>query len=455
MVKLSRIRYWLLFLMVVAMPLSYLPSVSLPLLNFPSFRIGFYQVLAAAFVLSCLPLFIRYASRFKNWWLIFTAILLTLTVAIGLFNSLVPFRSLLYAASLLALVVLGLSGYLIWLELDRSRQQKLLTGLLWSGIVFGFLAIAQLLIASFDKSALGTLCKGCSDAVFGFPRINLFAAEPQFFANSLLPAFFAGLVLRSRKNLANWTLALSTLAIALTFSRGAFLAIAASLVVFFIVKLTQKLQPKELLKPLLVIFIGFMIGFALLVTSASLRYQNTPNIAYNTTISMIDHLSLGAISLPQKNDPAPPVSKAENFVPEGFVEASSNERLSAAELAVQAWASTPLTILFGVGMGNLGAYVNTHIQTAPSNLTVYIFYILIMAELGLVGLMILAGLFGLIIYQSLRAKKSDLNLFITLTTLAFAVQFIFFGSYINVMYIYLLSGLFLAANQKTGALPKK
>lgn len=60
---------------------------------------------------------------------------------------------------------------------------------------------------------------------------NLFAAEPQFFASSLLPAFFASIFLhRGKKSkMATATLILTSVAIALTFSRGAFLAIATAL----------------------------------------------------------------------------------------------------------------------------------------------------------------------------------------------------------------------------------
>lgn len=455
MVKLSRIRYWLLFSLIVTMPMSYLPSLPLPLLNFPSFRIGLYQLLAMAFVLSCLPLLVRRTDFLKNRLVLIGFSLLVLTLTFGLFNSLVPDRSALYITSLLALVTLGFSGYVIWQELNKKDRQKMLNALLWSGIIFGLLAVIQLILASFDKQAFGTLCSGCSDAVFGFPRINLFAAEPQFFANSLLPTFFAGLVFRNHKKLAKWSLILSSIAVTLTFSRGAFLAVAAGLTVFLIVNLIQKSQVKAVIKPLIVVFAGFLLGFAMLITSASLRYQNTPNIAYNTTISMVEHLSLGAVSLPLKTAEVPSAAGTENFVPEGFVEASSSERLSAAELATRAWASTPFTMIFGVGMGNLGAYVNTHITAVPSNLTVYIFYILVLSELGLIGLLLLISLFGLIIYRAARSKNLSINLFIILVTTSFAVQFMFFGSYINVMYIYLLLGLFLAITQKLNALPKK
>lgn len=457
MIELSRLRYWLFLLLMVAMPMSYLPSIPLPLLNFPTFRIGLYQVLAVGFVLTCLPLLARNFPKFlKNRLFVVVLGLFSLTLLLGLFSSLVPVRSALYAASLVALIAFGCCGYLVWQKLDKKPRQNVIHGLLWSGVIFGVLGIFQLVLASFDRTALGTLCTGCSDAVFGFPRINLFSAEPQFFANSLIPAFFAGLIFRNNKTLANWSLGLSALAVTLTFSRGAFLAISAGLFVFILAQLAKKPFKARVLKPLLVIVVGSIVGFGLLIGSATLRYQNTPFITYNTTASMLEHLSMGTINLPLKAAASTTEASNENsFVPEGFIEASSNERLSAGELAIKAWSSTPLSLVFGVGMGNLGAYVNAHVQTVPSDLTVYIFYVLVLAELGLIGFLGLAGLLGFIVYRSLKIKSTGSSLFAGLTTAAFAVQLLFFGSYINVMYIYLLLGVFLAMIKPPEALPQK
>ena len=50
-----------------------------------------------------------------------------------------------------------------------------------------------------------------------------------------------------------------------------------------------------------IITAGFVIGCTLLLVSAVVRYHDTPHIAYNTAVSMLDQLSLGRIKLPQKN----------------------------------------------------------------------------------------------------------------------------------------------------------
>ncbi len=446
-------RFWLLGALVFCMPLSLLPSVSLPLFNFPSFRIGLYQLLAAAFVIVCLPLLAQQFRRLalRPW---FTASLVTLgfVLGLGVLLAIHQPRSLLYSTSLVSLLLLGFSGYVAYQELSKSQHRLLRSVLLWSGAIFGALAVVQLCVASVDTSALGTLCTGCASTVFGFPRINLFAAEPQFFANSLLPAFFAALVW-STSRLARWSLFLSSLALALTFSRGAVLALCIGCLAMATVTLAQKqfTVTAKLSKSILVIMAGFVVGFSLLVVSASYRYHTTPFIAHNTIVSMLDHISLGIVDIPQKTAPAPPAqppitptTPTQPFAPEGFVEESSNDRLDAAKLALDAWDSDVRTVLFGVGMGNLGAYVNRHIGPVPENLTVYIFYILVLAEIGLVGMVILLAPLVLCLVRGARNAQTSLGLFVLGLTSAFAVQFLFFGSYINVMYLYLVVGCFLA-----------
>lgn len=454
--KLEGVRYWLLLSLVFTAPMSFSPSIPFPVFDFPSFRIGLYQILAVLFVLACAPLFSKGLKALSRSRLFVTgAFLFALTFSIGLATTSALPRTVLYSASLVALLLFGISGYLAWKALTKHQRETVLTSLLWSGIVFGSLAIIQLVVASFDKTALGTLCTGCSDAVFGFPRINLFAAEPQFFANSLLPALFASFFFRSNKRLANWALILTSVAIGLTFSRGAFLAIAISIVAYIVIQLVRKNSIKSFLRHCCIILAGVLAAFALLISSAAIRYHETPYIVFNTTVSMLDHLSMGVVNIPQKtavqavtND-----NPADDFTPEGFVEASSNDRLDAASLALNAWNDSSKNMLFGVGMGNLGTYVNEYVSGAPSNLTVYIWYILVLAEFGLAGLLVLLLAPAYLLWKLVRSDLSVPVLGLAFTvTVAFLVQLFSFGSYINSMYQYLFIGIFLAVLSLKSAL---
>ena len=460
-INIKKIRYYLLLSLVFLAPMSLHPSVALPILNFPSFRIGLYQLLAVAFVTACIPLIIdNFLTLMKKRGLVVSISLIAITLVVGLTTSLVPVRSALYSASLVALLILGLCGYLVRQELSKKNIKSIWSKLLWSGIVFGILAILQLIIASFDRMAFGTLCATCTDVVFGFPRINLFAAEPQFFANSLLPAFFASLFFRSSRRLANWTLFFSSLAIGLTFSRGALVAISLALLTYAAVISYKKQWPEviRVIKLAGVYFVFTLVAFGLLIASASWRYRETPYIAFNTMVSMLDHLTLGRVHVPQKQldtpkDPQPsteqiPSRTIQNdtvFIPEGFVEASSGDRIDASKLAFDAWNDTPITVVFGVGIGNVGAYINQHIQQVPLTFSVYMFYILVLSEMGLIGLMCLLTAITATLRLGFWSIKTTRGAFIFTLTLAFAVQFAFLGSYINVIYIYLITGMFLIA----------
>lgn len=453
--KLEAVRYWLLLGLVFAAPMSFSPSVGLPVFDFPSFRIGLYQILATLFVLACVPLYkTGFAVLSKSRLFVTGTVFMAFTLSVGLATTSTLPRTVLYSASLVALLLLGASGYLAWKQLTKHQRDTILNSFLWSGVVFGGLALVQLLVASFDKTALGTLCTGCSDAVFGFPRINLFAAEPQFFANSLFPALFASFFFRSNKRLANWALLLTSVAIGLTFSRGAFLAILAGVTAYIVMQIVQKNSIKSFLQHCCIMLISIFVAFALLIGSATLRYHDTPYIAFNTAVSMLDHLSMGTINIPQKIAPSAVTNNpTADFTPEGFVEASSNDRLSAASLALNAWNDSLKTMMVGVGMGNLGAYVNKYIAGAPSNLTVYIWYVLVLAELGIIGL---TGLLLAPAYLLWRLVHSDLStplLALAFTTaVAFLVQLVTFGSYINIMYQYLLIAIFIAAINRKPAL---
>lgn len=86
----------------------------------------------------------------------------------------------------------------------------------------------------------------------------------------------------------------------------------------------------------------------LLITSASIRYSDSPHIVYNTTAGMIEHLTLGVISpqlvdgednMPTHEITGPLDEKTvllervdDNFVTQGLVEDSGEDRLGVLRL---------------------------------------------------------------------------------------------------------------------------
>ncbi|HUD03772.1 MAG TPA: O-antigen ligase family protein [Patescibacteria group bacterium] len=459
LMSIKNLRFGLFVSLIALAPLSKYPSIALPEFNFSSFRLGLYQILAAIFIILCaLPTIKSLKSLFKQNRPVFLSILLLAFIAIiGLISSLYKSRSALLIASIIFLLVLVVTTWwYVKYELLKNKFSLILKITLISGIIFSLAGILQFILATFSNDTLGILCKNCISTIFGFPRVNGFAAEPQFYANALLPFFFIalGMFYKFKSRLSLAALILTGFCIMLTFSRGAFLAVLVGLAIFIILlAINKQLEFSRLVMVLLIIAITGLVGFGSLVSSASHRYRTTPNIAFNTTVSMLDHLSLGVVNIPQKTvtQVSPTntnTSTNTNFTPPGLIQSSSQERLGAAQLALKAWRSNPYTIIFGVGAGNLGPYTIKHIDsTVPNNLTVYIFYALIIAELGLLGLasfliLSLGGL-GQFINNFSKNKNIIINISIAALFSAFIAHQWFFGTYINTVYIWLWLGIIL------------
>lgn len=455
-------RFWFLAIVIFGGVFALHPSLSLAILDFPSLRLGLYQMAAAGLLATSLPLLFTNRQRFlKNRYLIGGFLAIFLAMSIGVFFAEARLRTILYSLSLLFLLAIGLAAAVTYRQLSKNQKHKFIRIGLWSGLVFGILAIAQLVVATFEPTGFGTLCSGCKADVFGFPRINLFAAEPQFLANALLPAFFLALF-QPKSRLAQLSLFFTATAIALTFSRGGFLAIFLSIIIFIAIASIKRLNISFLYKKLPLIIIGTFFGFTLLFLSANVRYSSSPFIAHNTLVSMIDQLSLGRIKIPQKttvkNQPAPatknssprstpdtkPTSPEQTFQPTGFVEASANDRLSASDLAIKSWLNSPHAFFFGVGLGNLGSFIQKHLHiSVPTDQTVYIFYILLLSGLGVIGLLPLIITPFIIIFFAIKNLRQTKAQFILSLTIALFIHFWFFGSFINTIHCFAIIGIFL------------
>jgi hypothetical protein cdiviTM7_01829 len=452
-------RFWFLAIVIFGGVFALSPSLSLAILDFPSLRLGLYQMSAAGLLVASLPLLFTNRQKFlKNRYLVGGFLAIFLAMSIGVFFAEARLRTILYSLSLLFLLAIGLAAAVTYRQLSKNQKHKFIRIGLWSGLVFGILAIIQLIAATFEPTGFGTLCSGCKADVFGFPRINLFAAEPQFLANALLPAFFLSLF-QPKSRLSQLSLFFTATAIALTFSRGGVLAIFPAIIIFIAIASIKRLNISFIYKKLPLIIIGTFFGFTLLFLSANVRYSSSPFIAHNTLVSMIDQLSLGRIKIPQKSAEKPQPAAAENLSPEtmpntepspqlfqpaGFVEASANDRLSASDLAIKSWLNSPHTFFFGVGLGNLGSFIQKYLHVSvPTDQTVYIFYILLLSGLGVVGLLPLIITPFIILFFAIKNLRQTKAQFILSLTIALFIHFWFFGSFINTIHCFAIIGIFL------------
>lgn len=452
----SNFRFLMLAIVLFGGALALQPSISLAVFDFPTFRISAYHVAAVLLVVLTIPLLKSAKLRFlKKPWVVFLILAFFATLVVGQIFSLMPMRTALYSASLVFLLVVGFCSALLFSNLTKSQKDLLVKFGLWSGVVLGILAICQLVIASFNPTAFGTLCSGCHSNVFGFPRINLFAAEPQFFASALLPALFLALFFHSKNpRLAKFSLFFTALAISLTFSRGAFFAIGIAVFALILIKIIRRQNLKNTFKSLIILVSGVLIGFLMLILSATIRFSHQAYITHNTAVSMLDQLSLGLVDIPQKTEKKPPPEKSptsektEEFTPAGHVEASADERVSAADLALEAWSHSPKTALFGTGLGNLGKFIQENLnRSVPNDQTVYIFYILLLSNIGIIGLLtLLIPLFLAIKFATksiLKNPNSPQTNFAFCLLASMTVQFWFFGSLINTLHVFAWIGVFL------------
>lgn len=441
-------RQLLLMSLVLLAPFSFVPSFAIPLFDFPSFRIGLYQTLAGLFVLvSVFTLWQDRRKIFSRHKPIILAFGLMILIALsGLSQAINLERSGLLVASFILLVAVALSALDV---IARSKDLPMAWGryVLKAGVFYGVVSVAQL-ISSMWWPSDSLLCKGCGADVFGFVRVNGFAAEPLFWASALLPFFVWALytVLKSPSRLAKISLGATTFALSLTFARSGYIAYALSAVVLVIL-----LKPalKHLVYTLGLCTGAFLLGWASLVGSAVIRFPDAPYIAYNTTRGMLEHMSLGVINLPEKEEldnNNVDIGSAElesEFVSEGYVEESGSERTGSARLALEAWQWDLERVSFGVGLGNLGPFVVKNIDpNAPSNLTVYIFYVLFLAEMGIVSLFLLLSVYARALKTTIVSTRTGAPI-VAAVMVGFLVQYFFFGSYINSVHIWLWLGVAL------------
>jgi hypothetical protein len=450
--KMTKIHEKLLAAFILLAPLSFVPYAPFPVLDFPSFRIGLYQVLAVLFVaLSTVRFYPIYKSIVERHKVIFIVSgFLVLSTLSTLPQSGNVARSLLLWASLCLLVLVMLYAAAVVASWTQETRQKYVQSLirpgLWAGIAYSFVSFWQLAVTSLaDANAL--LCRGCVAEFFGFVRINGFGAEPLFWANSLLPFVFlaAWQVLQDlHAKLARASLFLTTIAITLTFARGGYAAVFTGACVLCIL---VRPAVKRFLGLAAVMLLAVVAGFTMMIGSAVWRYPDAPYVAHNTAVGLIEHVSLGRITLERKFNVPLNLNQAadlgQSFVSAGYVEESGEERAGASRLALDAWNDSLDTQIFGVGLGNLGSYIRQNIEpTAPESQTVYVFYVLFLSEAGILGLALFMALYGIALVRLYR-RQDKTSLYLTSILVAFLVQYWFFGSYINAVYVWLWLGIAL------------
>lgn len=460
----KNLRRYLFIALVGLAPFSFTPSFALGTQGFVSFRIGLYQVLAAVFCLFMLPvIWEQRRDILKDRWLAGSVIVLAILAIISPLRSVNVTRSLLLTLSFGLLLALLLSAWVYAkTELTKAILKQAAVMLFAVATIVSVFAIGQFVAATFSGlDHVASLCSGCSASVFGFPRVNGFAAEPQFFANALLVPLIASFVMFMKKGRAQHAglFMLFALTITLTLSRGGYAAAGFGIgIASLLLLINHAISPKRFFIAMIGGFVAFIVAIGLMVGSATIRHNQTPYIARNTFATVVEQLSAGRITIEQKtitpksktSSTSSTITTETTFKSPGVITASETDRETAASQAIKWWRQNLTTVLVGLGLGNLGSYAHQQNPAVYSlSFTVYIQYIFMLTELGLVGLAVFVALIWLGLkrtWQSAR-KQSWPAIILCGSLAAFALQYLFFGTYINVVYIWLYLGLGLGVTQ--------
>lgn len=315
------------------------------------------------------------------------------------------------------------------------------------------------------------LCDGCISAIFGFPRADGFAIEPQFMGNLLLaPTLFAAWFAldrrrRRRHYLGLFCIFLTTLF--LTLSRGAIYAFLVALVLLTIVQVIRTRKAT-------IIYHWLIVAAAFILTLGAqgiMAAVGPTSDTFTTAISKSIHqLSLGIIDLrtgsasgdnstseiKAGSDPesandstdepisiSDPEKASESSAPapafDGYIEGSTDARLRLTDSALTIWRSSPTTILFGVGLGAAGQALYDHqLSPAPKEIVQNEYFSLLL-ETGIIGILLAL----LTIVAAIRLiLKNPFHTPLMMLLIAYAITLCFFSGFANALQIYLLPPLF-------------
>lgn len=360
-----------------------------------------------------------------------------------LFWSVNPTRSLLTSGiiGLLYLVFLGAVA-------ERKRIAKLLPRLakiyIVSALVMSGLALVQFVLGVWVAQDAALLCNGCVPQQFGFPRANVFAIEPQFFGNMLLPALLilAHRLFAGRARCMEYLgLGLMLLALFLTMSRGAIFALVVGLIILVILHIRQVANIAK--------FAGLsLMSLAVALSMQGLAAMYSPHVSETFVGAVgksINQLTMGLVEIrpPVEDVDRPDNSAKEEPAFDGYVEESTDIRVGRTELALGTWQRDPLTMLFGVGLGGSGMAVHeTFPDQTGAREIVQNEYIERLLERGAIGLALSVAALGALVV-GLRKHKWLLAIIA-----AFAFQLAFFSGYPNALHIYLALILLVAVSDR-------
>ena len=490
---------FLLYLLPLVLCFSYFPLISFGSNETMNFELSLPLIWLVLFdILSFVIICKKYRKQLFSkvfgsilWWLF------PIFVTISVCWSLNPLRGFLTVGVMWLLFFAVISFYELRENLGASFWKVFWRWFFGSFLfVCAWCVIQCILDINGVPQANSLLCDGCVYRMFGFPHPNGFSIEPQFMGNLLIAPILviaadfcqsSGRVARSYRHRARalvlalprfgfprtWQklspllLAVFSVTLFLTFSRGAIYATIVGLIFLFSFAVARAKKPDvkkvflNTLKTLGVFVLSF--AFALNLQGMFAAVSPTSDTYADGVAKVLNHLSLGVINVKGEKSGktegnSEPVENSLEVVEnsevvesnsevkteaifDGYVAESTDTRVRLTSAAFEIWRKDFKTAAIGVGIGGAGqALYNNGLSPAPKEI-VQNEYASLFLETGVVGV----SLFVLIVVLAVKmAFKNRLMAGVVLGLMvAYGVTLFFFSGLSNALQIVLLPGLLL------------
>lgn len=453
--------------MLILLPLvlffSFYPIISLGSNDYMNFELSLPEIWLVLFFLVSLP---TAKTIFKFYGIKKLALvgIFPLYLSLTILWSENRLRAIL-TAGLFWLVIYAALHLIYHLKNDQkgSLRTSLIKSLLISASVISAFCWLQcfLDVAGFSRD-ITLLCRGCVSTTFGFPHPSGFAIEPQFMGNLLIAPTLVSFYLLLKKRGSTILTLFLTATLFLTLSRGAIYAFVIAFAILLI------LVKKKFMLSRAIACVFVSIAVALISFGLFSAIGPTSDTFIDGTTKAIHQLTLGKIDLrpdeaknqahestefttsasaekPLEANTASSTVDTPHF--SGYIEESTNTRLSLNSLALKTWSSSPRYILIGTGLGSAGLAMH---QIFPEEIgtkeIVQNEYISLLLEAGILGLGVLLGV---VIFTTLYLKKRKYlanNALFLSAIIGFALTFLFFSGLPNALHIFLFPLLFFNFN---------
>ena len=367
-----------------------------------------------------IPAVMRGVSKYRiNTFLLVVSAASLLYMAAGLMWTPSVFRGVFHITTSVVLFTIFFGA--IYTPGIRGTIRELARITVTAAVVWCFFAWFEFWFGLFNAEALDTFCNSCSAIGFGFVRPAGLMFEPQIFGNFLLAPLLLTVYYILRERTCSRYLYVVLLIIAstifVTLSRGAIyvaiLGIVGMIVVFRRPRPTGNLG--------VTIFASLLVAISSQGLAASIN-PVTPTPFVGAVNAVIEQLSLGKISISVAEAPEVEATMAvdeekavEQPLYDGYVEISTDHRVSMTELSLQTWTQDPFIMIFGTGTGDGANSIGSDYGTVQNQ------HIEVLLNYGIVGYALFAMVVCMMFVYTRRYK------YIWVILAAYLIQWCFFS----------------------------